>query len=173
MAARIPIGSHLVSPRLGYTHHGIYIGRGRVVHYSGKSNGLDTGPVQVATIENFAQGRGYMIKTHRVRKFDGKQISDRARMRIGEDLYSLIGNNCEHFCEWCISDEHRSLQVEKGARVGQASFSIAGVGRPALSALTPLLAASKIPYPPVVAVGVLLSIGLLAYKLVSPKDDEV
>ena len=27
------LGSHLVAFRLGYTHHGIYIGRGLVVHY--------------------------------------------------------------------------------------------------------------------------------------------
>jgi hypothetical protein len=24
----------------------------------------------------------------------------------------VLSNNCEHFCEWCIEDEHRSYQVE-------------------------------------------------------------
>ena len=28
-------GSHLISPRRGYTHHGIYVGDGKVVHYAG------------------------------------------------------------------------------------------------------------------------------------------
>ena len=36
----------------------------------------------------------------------------RARSRLGEDRYRLLTNNCEHFCEWCLRDEHRSYQVE-------------------------------------------------------------
>ena len=30
-----PLGSHLVTPRRGYLHHGIYVGARKVVHYSG------------------------------------------------------------------------------------------------------------------------------------------
>jgi hypothetical protein len=30
-----PIGAHIVTPRRGYTHHGIYAGEGRVVQYGG------------------------------------------------------------------------------------------------------------------------------------------
>ena len=29
------IGSHLKVARLGYTHHGIYIGDNKVIHYAG------------------------------------------------------------------------------------------------------------------------------------------
>jgi hypothetical protein len=25
----------------------------------------------------------------------------------------MLRNNCEHFCEWCLRDEHRSYQVER------------------------------------------------------------
>src|SRR6266853_3959358 len=31
----LPIGAHVVTPRRGSTHHGIYVGRGRVVQYGG------------------------------------------------------------------------------------------------------------------------------------------
>lgn len=30
---RFPIGAHLMVKHFGYTHHGIYAGRGRVIHY--------------------------------------------------------------------------------------------------------------------------------------------
>ncbi|MGS5788862.1 lecithin retinol acyltransferase family protein, partial [Acinetobacter baumannii] len=32
---RYPLGAHLIVKHLGYSHHGIYAGRGRVIHYSG------------------------------------------------------------------------------------------------------------------------------------------
>jgi hypothetical protein len=41
-----PLGSHLVTPRRGYLHHGIYIGGCKVVHYSGPAHGLRGGPVR-------------------------------------------------------------------------------------------------------------------------------
>ena len=34
-------------------------------------------------------------------------------MRLGEDCYSVLTNNCEHFCEWCVRGEHRSYQVDE------------------------------------------------------------
>jgi hypothetical protein len=34
-------------------------------------------------------------------------------MRLGEDRYSVLTNNCEHFCEWCVRGEHRSYQVDE------------------------------------------------------------
>jgi len=33
----LPLGAHLSTSRFGYTHHGVYAGHGRVVHYSGLS----------------------------------------------------------------------------------------------------------------------------------------
>ena len=36
--AQIPLGAHLVTPRCGYTHHGIHVGDGQVVHYMGLSS---------------------------------------------------------------------------------------------------------------------------------------
>ena len=44
-----PLGSHIVTPRCGYTHHGIYVGHGRVVQYAGLAHGLRTGPVEEVT----------------------------------------------------------------------------------------------------------------------------
>jgi hypothetical protein len=44
----LAIGTHLVTSRRGYTHHGIYVGRGMVVHYAGLSRFLRSGPIEDA-----------------------------------------------------------------------------------------------------------------------------
>ena len=49
-----PLGSHLVTPRRGYLHHGIYVGGCRVVHYSGLVHGLRGGPVEEVPLSRFA-----------------------------------------------------------------------------------------------------------------------
>ena len=48
------IGTHLISPRTGYSHHGIYVGNGKVIHYSGLADGLESGPVEEADIQTFS-----------------------------------------------------------------------------------------------------------------------
>lgn len=58
------LGSHLVAFRLGYTHHGIYIGRGLVVHY------LRDEGITIATLEDFADGQ-----TVRARATPAKNVS--------------------------------------------------------------------------------------------------
>src|SRR5262245_39574590 len=57
------IGAHLVVQRRGYTHHGIYVGRGKVVHYCGLSRSLRGGPVREATLAEFADGQAYWVET--------------------------------------------------------------------------------------------------------------
>ena len=52
-----PLGAHLVSLRRGYSHHGIHIGAGKVVHYAGFSSGLHRGPVEEVMLAEFAAGR--------------------------------------------------------------------------------------------------------------------
>ena len=110
----LPPGAHLVTPRLGYMHHGIYVGGNKVVHYAGLSSVLLLrGPVEEVSLEQFADGREVSIKTRPVPRFAPHEVVARARSRLGEDRYRLTTNNCEHFCEWCLSGESRSEQVER------------------------------------------------------------
>jgi hypothetical protein len=108
-----PLGAHMVTPRRGYTHHGIYVGGGRVVQYGGLSWGLRRGPVEEVPLAEFAHGRPVWIRLVRSPWFDPHEVVRRARLRLGEDRYSLLTNNCEHFCEWCVRGEHRSYQVDE------------------------------------------------------------
>ncbi len=107
-----PLGCHLVTPRRGYLHHGIYVGGGMVVHYAGLGNGFRRGPVEAVPIARFARGRCVWIRSSSVPEFDCGEVIRRALSRVGEDCYRLLTNNCEHFCEWCLRGHARSLQVE-------------------------------------------------------------
>jgi len=107
-----PLGSHVVTARRGYLHHGIYVGGGRVVHYAGLANGLRGGPVEEISLDRFTRGKPAWVRINAPSNFDAREIIRRARSRVGEDRYRLLTNNCEHFCEWCLRGEHRSYQVE-------------------------------------------------------------
>jgi hypothetical protein len=108
-----PLGSHLVSPRRGFAHHGIYVGHGNVVHYRSMVRNFCRGPLEEVSLARFAQERAIWVRSHTASRFDTTEVTRRARSRLGEDHYRLLSNNCEHFCEWCVRDEHRSYQVER------------------------------------------------------------
>jgi len=95
-----PLAAHLISPRRFYTHHGIYVGGGRVIHYAGFSSGFHRGPVEEVSLEEFAKGCIVCVRTD-PRVFDPSAVVSRARARLGENDYRLLTNNCLHFCSWC------------------------------------------------------------------------
>jgi hypothetical protein len=108
----LPLASHVVTPRRGYLHHGIYVGNGQVVHYTGLAYGLRRGPVEEVSLSRFTRDHPVWVISDAPSTFDGLEIIRRARSRVGEDRYRLLSNNCEHFCEWCLRGENRSYQVE-------------------------------------------------------------
>ncbi len=112
-------GDHLVSPRRGYTHHGIYAGDGRVLHYSGWSRFLRSGTVSQATLPEFARGRDIHVECRSEQALPPEQIIARALSRLGEDRYHLLRNNCEHFSEWARYGVARSRQVERWTRLAR------------------------------------------------------
>ncbi len=109
----LPIGAHLLTPRAGYTHHGIYVGDGRVVHYAGSSCLLQNGPVEEVLVESFTGGRVLKMRRHEMSPFTGVEVVERARSRLAENRYDVLNNNCEHFCEWCARDSSTSRQVDR------------------------------------------------------------
>jgi hypothetical protein len=106
-------GAHLITPWLGFAHHGIYVGEGRVIHYGALVYDLIRKPVEEVTLAQFAGGRPVFVVQHDELAFDAREIIERARSRLGENKYRLLSNNCEHFVEWCLYDVHRSFQVER------------------------------------------------------------
>ena len=106
-------GAHLITPWLGFAHHGIYVGEGRVIHYGALMYDIIRKPVEEVSLETFSGGRPVFIVQHDALPFSVSEIIGRARSRLGEARYRLLTNNCEHFVEWCLYDEHRSFQVNR------------------------------------------------------------
>jgi len=105
-------GTHLVTPRRRYSHHGIYVGRGRVIHYAGWCRLRIHGPIEEVTLAEFAAAAPLACVPHAAARFEAADVVARARSRLGEDAYDLLTNNCEHFCNWCIEGRAFSAQVE-------------------------------------------------------------
>jgi hypothetical protein len=116
-AQQPPLGAHLITSRRGYNHHGVYVGRGRVIHYSGLSGFWQCGPVEEVSLSRFIDARPVRIVAHPESRFSPSEIVQRARSRLGENAYRLLTNNCEHFCNWCICGISRSAQVERRWRL--------------------------------------------------------
>ena len=95
------IGDHLVTPRTGYTHHGLYLGNQQVIHYSGKS-AHDQGSIQQVSLEEFCDGKACRVRDYPFRVYGRKESVERAHQRLGEANYSILFNNCEQFVVWCI-----------------------------------------------------------------------
>jgi hypothetical protein len=119
---RVRVGSHLRVLRTGYLHHGIYIGRKRVIHFSGESKTIaPSATIREDSLEEFIYG-GPMGDEERRAQFaeiveyesrsSAQEIFKRARSKIGSVDYSLFGNNCEHFETWCVTGDARWAQVQ-------------------------------------------------------------
>jgi hypothetical protein len=110
------------------------------VQYGGLSHGLRRGPVEEVSLSEFAQGCSISVRMEDSSWFDRNEVVRRARLRLGENRYHVLTNNCEHFCEWCVRREHRSYQVDKLiARYSQAREKLTGLFARVLCATATLL----------------------------------
>ena len=105
-------GAHLVTPWLGFAHHGLYVGEGRVIHYGALMYDIIRRPVEEVSLQQFSGGRPVFLVLHAESTFDAEEVIRRARSRLGEKRYRLFSNNCEHFVEWCLHGVSRSFQAE-------------------------------------------------------------
>jgi hypothetical protein len=105
-----------------YTHHGVYAGAGRVIHYAGFANGfsLASRPIELADLDTFADGEQVQIKPYASRSFNHEETVSRAKSRLGENSYSVLFNNCEHFVSWCCMGEKHSAQLRSLAKKASA-----------------------------------------------------
>jgi len=107
-------GDHLISARVGYSHHGLCINHKQIIHYSGSSLGQgQSGVIEIVNLDEFCQGNGYTIQNYPIRTYCREESVERAKSRLGEDWYNVLLNNCEHFVAWCIMGIHHSQQVSQ------------------------------------------------------------
>lgn len=119
-------GDHIRVDRGLYHHHGIDIGDGRVVHYSGEPGDVENAAVTISTVDEFLKGGALEICVDR-RSFPPEVITIRALSRVGEKKYNLASNNCETFASWCTTGESVSRQVLNAAKAaGKWILKMAG-----------------------------------------------
>ena len=106
-------------------HHAIYIGDGEIVHFTGGAGtdtSLDAKRRAMVTREKLtvmlavANQHGSLLEVVDHGRSDPSKASKvvhRALSRVGEKGYNVVRSNCEHFAQWCVTGETRSLQVAR------------------------------------------------------------
>ena len=90
-------GDQIATDRVGhYSHHGIYEGYGSVIEYDGNR-------IKRTTLEKFLGSSHYLYRVNSEATYSPDEIVRRAKSRIGENKYSVTGNNCDQFARWCRS----------------------------------------------------------------------
>lgn len=117
-------GDHLVTFRMGYTHHGLYLGNKEVIHYEGSSLGNLSGRITQVSLDEFCQGNGCTVRDYPIRIYGRKESVQRAYQRLGEAQYDVLLNNCEQLVTWCIMGFAYSEQINELVALGIAGESI-------------------------------------------------
>lgn len=112
-------GDHIYVHCMGYSHHGIDLGDGNVIHFdfhpwqalSRKLAKVRDPEIRKVTMEKFSQNRPVVVRRYHECD-DVEAVIERAESRVGEKGYHLFENNCEHFASWCKTGESRSTQVD-------------------------------------------------------------
>lgn len=134
-------GDHVVIKRRLYTHHGICMNDGQIIHYApppGKGVGdgiglrqvlgFDSGvnTIHITDLQRFI-GEDHLapsvVHYPSEKSYPPLKVMARARSRLGENGYNLWGNNCGHFSEWCKlvqSTDNNTLwkRIREGALMG-------------------------------------------------------
>jgi hypothetical protein len=119
-------GDHIYVNYSVYSHHGIDCGDGTVIHYR-KINAT----ISRTSWDEFANGKEVFLKEY-IESDLPDVVIRRAESRLGEEVYDVGSNNCEHFATWCKTGIHISEQVNnavvQGAAVGNGAAVAGGIG---------------------------------------------
>jgi len=85
------LGAHLLTLRFGFTHHGIYVGEGKVIHYGPISRRVLSGPVAEVPLVCFSSGRPtWLRRNDSVRITREEVIAARGRTRRWRSLSCAV-----------------------------------------------------------------------------------
>jgi lecithin:retinol acyltransferase len=120
-------GDHVYVRRRGYTHHGVEVDGGEVVHFTGTPGNKRGAMIRRTTMAEFTGPRGKLCYRRYGQQLPADLAVERAESKIGQSGYSLFSNNCEHFATWCVHDRTKSSQVS-GAKAAGAVVSSTAAG---------------------------------------------
>ena len=167
------VADHIYIDCQGYSHHGIYVGDERVIHFEStptrKFLGRATGDVPViceVSLAEFATDKIIHVRSYEESVLSPEVSIQYAQSRLGEKGYCLFDNNCEHFAVWCKTGQSQSSQVESAQRV--AGTGMAGVAMG--SAIVRSARFLPLPYRVFAyTAGAAVAIGSTTYRLVLEK----
>ena len=120
-------GDHICVRRRGglYTHHGIYLGEGKVMHLAGSMREKVDPEVHETELSRFLKD-GTLRRREYTKRLSASETIEIAKQQLSDKTYSMIWNNCEHFATYCATGEKKSRQVER-ALSGLRTTTAAGV----------------------------------------------
>jgi len=127
-------GDHIMVKRWGgiYYHHGIDMGDGTVIHFSGEPFHRRNARVLRCSLEDFLKGGVKIVVQYdsAVDVLSASETTQRAVDLLEQTGYSLFRKNCEHFATYCKTGKPASEQVtfymRAGAMVMLAGAALAG-----------------------------------------------
>ena len=125
---RLAVERRIAGSTVTYSHHGIDVGDGTVVHARPDDfrRPFGGGRVERTSRGEFAAGRPVRVVTEPPAAFEPAAIVARALAHVGRDGYSPVVANCEHFATWCATGRRASRQIDLvAARVGAAAARVA------------------------------------------------
>ncbi len=107
-------GDHIYVKRKGrfYTHHGIYMGDGKVIHFAGSIREKIDPVVHETDLSKFLKG-GILRWRDYKQGLPASETIRIAREQLSDRSYSMIWNNCEHFATYCATGKKKSQQVKR------------------------------------------------------------
>ena len=123
-------GDHIYVRRLLHSHHGIYVGKDRVVHYKGLHKEKYNEVVRKTSLKEFLR-EGKLRRRDYKKRLPREETVRLANRLLNEEKYSLVKSNCEHLATYCVTGNASSRQVQRG------TIALVGVG--VMAALTATL----------------------------------
>ena len=107
-------GEHIYVKRKGrfYTHHGIYMGDGKVIHFAGSIREKIDPVVHETDLFRFLKDGILRRRDYKQRLLASETIRI-AREQLSDRSYSMVWNNCEHFATYCATGKKKSQQVKR------------------------------------------------------------
>ena len=95
-----------------YVHHGIYMGDGKVINFTGSVREKKDPKVQETDLSRFLKG-GTLRRRDYEERLPASETINIAKEQLSDGSYSMLWNNCEHFATYCATGKRKSRQVRR------------------------------------------------------------
>lgn len=133
-------GDHIQIYRGGYYHHGIDLGDGTIIHFSGEPLSHEKALVKRSLMVEFMKGddKYAVIEYPASICLPPETTVGHAFSMLGATGYNLVFRNCEHFATYCKTGDWKSQQIRSSLK-RMANLSRYGLRNPWLLLVGPAM----------------------------------